>query len=80
MDVVLAHERAEAIRSRLMELEEQLQEDIDAMQFSFDTQAEELSEIHIKPKSRDITLKSFGLVWMPYRKNAGGGQSPDWER
>ena len=79
-DVVLAEERAEAIRSRLEGLEEQLQEDIDSMEFSFDTQAEELAEIHIKPRSTDITLKSFGLVWLPYRKNAGGGQSPDWEQ
>jgi len=79
MDVARAQERAEAVRRQLAELEEQLQEDIDTLEFSFDTQAEELAEIRIKPKSTDINLKTFGLVWMPYRKNAGGGQSPDWE-
>ncbi len=49
------------------------------MEFSFDAQTEEVEEPLIKSKSTDITLKTFGLVWIPYRKNAGGGQSPDWE-
>jgi hypothetical protein len=79
MDVERAKERAEAVRRRMEELEEKLQEDIDSMEFSFESQAEEVEEILVKPKSTDITLKTFGLVWMPYRKNAGGGQSPDWE-
>jgi hypothetical protein len=79
MDVARAHERAESIRRRLAELEEQLQNHIDAMGLFFDPQAEELTKIRIKPRSTDITLKTLGLVWMSYRKNAGGGQSPDWE-
>jgi hypothetical protein len=79
MDVARARERAEAARRRLEELEQKLQEDIDTMEFSFDIQAEEVEELLIKPKSTDIALITFGLIWMPYRKNAGGGQSPDWE-
>ncbi len=26
-----------------------------------------------------ITLEAFGLTWMPYRKDAGGRLSPDWQ-
>ncbi len=77
MDVARAKERAEAVRLQLSELDERLQEDIDAIAFSLDAEAEELEEISVKPKSTDITLEIFGLAWMPFRKNAGGGLSPD---
>jgi len=78
MDVVRAIERAEAVRLQLSELDERLQQDIDAIKFSMDAKAEKLEEISIKPKRTDIALKIFGLGWMPFRKNAGGGLGPDW--
>ncbi|MDX2445998.1 MAG: DUF87 domain-containing protein [Desulfobacterales bacterium] len=77
MDVVRATERAEAIRLQLTELDERLQEDMDRVELSLDTDIEELEEISIKPKSSNITLEAFGLTWMPFRKNAGGGMSPE---
>jgi len=79
MDVARAQERADAVRRQLSELDDRLQEDIDAIEFSMDAKAEELEKISVKPKSTDITLEIFGLAWMPFRKNVGGGLSPDWE-
>ena len=78
MDVARAQERAEAVRLKLSELDDRLQEDIEAIEFSMDAEAVELEEISVKPKSTDITLEIFGLAWMPFRKNAGGGLGPDW--
>ena len=78
MDVARAQERAEAIRLQLSELDEQLQKDIDTIELSSDAEVEELEKISIKPKSTDIILKIFGLAWMPFRKDADGGLSPDW--
>jgi len=78
MDVARAQERAEAVRLQLSELDGRLQADIDAIAVSMDAGAEELEKISLKPKSTDITLEIFGLAWMPFRKNAGGGLSPDW--
>ena len=78
MDVARAQERAEAVRLQLSELDDRLQEDIDAIGFSMDAEAEKLEKISVKPKSTDITLEIFGLAWMPFRKNAGGGLGPDW--
>jgi len=78
MDVARAQERAEAVRLQLSELDDRLQEDIDAIEFSMDAEAEKLEKISVKPKSTDIALEIFGLAWMPFRKNAGGGLSPDW--
>ena len=48
------------------------------LEFSMDAEAEKLEKISVKPKSTDITLEIFGLAWMPFRKNAGGGLGPDW--
>jgi hypothetical protein len=78
MDVARAQERAEAVRLQLSELDERLQEDIDAIASSMNADTEELEKIIVKPRSTDITLEIFGLSWMPFRKNAGGGVSPDW--
>ena len=78
MDVARAQERAEAVRLQLSELDDRLQEDIEATGFSMEAEAEKLEKISVKPKSTDITLEIFGLAWMPFTKNAGGGLNPDW--
>jgi hypothetical protein len=78
MDVTRAQERSAAIEAQLMDLEARMQTDIEKIEFSFDPEFEELEEISVKPKSRDITLEVFGLAWIPYRKNAAGQLGPDW--
>lgn len=79
MDVVRAKERAEAIRLQITELDERLKEDIDNIEISMDAETETLDKISIKPKSSDIAIEIFGLAWMPFRKDLGGGLSPDWQ-
>lgn len=78
MDVVRAKEKAEAIRQQLAELDARLQEDIDRIEVDLRAESEILEEISIRPKQSDISLKLFGLAWMPFRKDLGGGLSPDW--
>jgi multidrug resistance efflux pump len=78
MDVARARETAEAIREQLNQLELQLQEDIQKLEDAYDPASEELKEIKVKPKSTDMSLRLFGLAWMPYRKEVGGGLGPDW--
>ncbi len=79
MDVARAQETAESIRQQIAELDEQLQSDIERLEESFDPSNETLEEILINPKSMDVTLEIFGLVWMPFRKYAHGVLSPDWK-
>ena len=78
MDIARAQERSAAIEAQLNELEMRMQDDIEKIEFSFDPAFEELEEITVKPKSRDITLEVFGLAWIPYRKNTAGQLGPDW--
>ncbi len=78
MDVARAQERAEAVRQQLGELDARLQADIDTLDAGLDPEAIELGAVTVKPKSSDITLTLYGLGWLPYRRNAGGGLGADW--
>ena len=79
MDVARAQETAAAVKQDMAELDERLKADIENLEATFDPAAEELEEVLVKPKSTDITLDLFGLTWMPYRKDAGGRLTPDWQ-
>jgi len=78
MDVARARETLEATRVQLQELEARFQADVERLEASFDAGNEQLQEILIKPKSTDMTMEFFGLVWMPYRRDARGQLAPDW--
>jgi hypothetical protein len=78
MDVKRAEEVLESTRIQLEELDQRLQEDIERIEADFDPENEDIQEVLVTPKSSDMTLEFFGLVWMPYRRDAQGRLSPDW--
>jgi hypothetical protein len=78
MDVNRAQETLEATRLQLEELDQRLQEDIEGIEADLVPDEESIEEVLVKPKSSDMTLEFFGLVWMPYRRDARGQLSPDW--
>jgi hypothetical protein len=78
MDVTRAKERTEAVRAQLQELETRLQEDIRALEVTFDPSTEPIETLTIRPKAGDITLEAFGMAWLPFRKDAAGKSTPDW--
>jgi hypothetical protein len=78
-DVDRAKERMQATRLELEELDARLQEDIERIEVSFDPENEDIQEVLIKPKSTDMTQEFFGLVWLPYRRDARGQLARDWE-
>jgi hypothetical protein len=78
-DVDRARERMQATRLELEELDARLQEDIEHIEVSFDPENEDIQEVLIKPKSTDMTQEFFGLVWLPYRRDARGQLAPDWQ-
>lgn len=79
MDVHRAQETLEATKLGLAELDQRLQADIERIEDTFDPESEIIQEILVKPKSSDMTLEFFGLVWMPYRRDARGQLAPDWQ-
>jgi len=79
MDVQQAQETFEATKLGLEELDHRLQADIERIEAAFEPDSETIQEILVKPKSSDMTLEFFGLVWMPYRRDARGQLSQDWQ-
>jgi hypothetical protein len=78
MDVNRAKETYEATRLQLEELDQRLQEDIDRIEADLVPDEDSIQEVLVKPKSSDMTLEFFGLVWLPYRRDARGQLLPDW--
>ncbi len=79
MDVARADESVASVEQRLAELEQRLQSDLEGLNKHFDPAAEPLEEVKVTPRSTDMHLKLFGLVWLPYRRSADGRMLPDWQ-
>jgi len=78
MDINRAQETLAATRSQLEELDQQFQQDVARTEAAFDPADEAIREVLVKPKAGDLTLAFFGLVWLPYRRDARGRRAPDW--
>jgi hypothetical protein len=78
MDVARAQETMAAVNNKIADLEARLQNDIDKLDAAYNPASEPLDEVRVNPRSTDITLAIFGLLWLPYRREAGGRLMPDW--
>ena len=78
MDIDRAQETLDATRLQLEELDQQFQQDVERTEAAFDPESESIREVLVKPNSSDLTLAFFGLVWLPYRRDASGRSAPDW--
>ncbi|MFY9707158.1 MAG: hypothetical protein WAJ95_14695, partial [Desulfobacterales bacterium] len=64
--------------NKIADLETRLQNDIDNLDAAYAPVSEPLEEVRVSPRSTDITLAIFGLLWLPYRREVGGRLMPDW--
>ncbi|MGB5347075.1 MAG: hypothetical protein WBN23_12990, partial [Woeseia sp.] len=78
-DVERAEQTVANVQAEIDELNKTLQKEVDALDTSFDAQTEELDEVTIRPKSTDIHIKLFGLVWLPYRDQGDGRLRAAWD-
>ncbi|MGE5256650.1 MAG: ATP-binding protein [Hyphomicrobiales bacterium] len=78
-DTARAQENAEAIKAQMAELDQALQADIAKLETAFDPSAETLQEISVAPTPAGIAQEFFGLVWLPYRRDAQGKALPAWK-
>ncbi|MEM7431547.1 MAG: hypothetical protein AAF351_06360, partial [Pseudomonadota bacterium] len=77
-DVKRAKQTVAKVQTDLQNLEAELEHEIDALDTSFDAQAEELTELAIRPKSTDIHIAAIGLGWLPYTEDESGRLQPAW--
>ena len=79
MDTARAQETVAAVKEQITELDRQLQADIDTLEAGFDPGTEKLQEISVAPTPAGISQEFFGLVWLPYRRDAQGKATPAWK-
>ncbi|MEM9403517.1 MAG: DUF87 domain-containing protein [Pseudomonadota bacterium] len=71
-DVKRAIQTAEKVRTDIAALNRQLEEEIRALDTSYDAQAEPLAETPVRPKTTDIHINFIGLGWFPYEDRGDG--------
>lgn len=69
-DVERAEETADAVRTEIAALDEQLNADIDALNDVYDAQLDELERISVKPRSTGIHIDLLGVGWTPLARDA----------
>lgn len=67
MDVARAEERLQFLQNQMTGLETRLNEEIDILTRNMEKYKEATRESLVRPKSTDITIKAFGLAWIPVR-------------
>ena len=77
-DVTRARQTAARVLKDLEALNAELEREVDALEDSYDSSAEELNEIEVRAKVSDIHVPLVGLVWMPYRDVGDGRLEPAW--
>lgn len=77
-DVARAEESVEGIQQQIADLEAELQAEIEKLSGGFDATAVSLETVQVAAKSTDLSVKVFGLLWLPYVKDDQGRLSPAW--
>lgn len=73
-DVTRANDSVQALQLQYADLEAALQQDIDALGATYDAQQDALEAIPIKAKSGDVHVQLVALVWVPFVRDAAGGE------
>jgi hypothetical protein len=77
-DVAKANESAQSIQQQILDLETELQGEIEKLSGGVDATTLTVETVQVTAKSTDLSMKVYGLLWLPYRKNDQGALTPDW--
>ena len=77
-DLSRARETAQKVAKDIEALNAELESEVEALESSYDAQAEELKEVVIRAKASDIHVAVFGVGWMPYVDSGDGRVTPGW--
>jgi Helicase HerA, central domain len=64
-DVERARERAGAIEDELVTLKENFEDEVAALEDSYDAQSDELEEVLVRARSTNVQVRWFGILWHP---------------
>jgi len=76
MDIKRAQEQVELTRTRLEEMEKELQLEAGQIASLYDPAGEQLETVALRPKKKDLVLIWSGLLWLPVWHLASGSLEP----
>ena len=76
LDIKRAQEQLELARTRLAEMEQQLQREADNIASLYDPEREQLQTLALRPKKKDIAIRWVGLLWLPCWQDESGNFEP----
>lgn len=77
-DVGHAEETVAALQRQLLDMEEQLKSETDAVAAAADPLTETLETLAVRPSKSDITVTLVALVWVPQWRDPQGSLRPAW--
>lgn len=77
-DIERAKETLQKYQQDLKEMELEFQSEVEKLKQKIDPLTEKLETIIIRPLKKDIHLKLFSLVWLPYFKSFDGKMTIAW--
>ena len=78
-DVKRAEQKVEAVKQKMEDLDTQHQDDIAAVNETYDVSNEDLEKVLMRPRKSDITIDALGLVWLPYWQDDAGKMTAAWQ-
>ncbi len=72
-DIQRAKEKYEQLNTRLQELQDQLENEVNLLTEKYDPEAEELQTVLLRPRKADVLQRWFGIWWIPFTYNDGNG-------
>ena len=73
-----AQDSVEGLREQILNLEQELEAEVAALSASFDPASAALEEVQISATATNISVRLFGLLWLPYHRDRMGRLQPDW--
>jgi hypothetical protein len=68
-DVERARENAEAAQAEITRIETELQQEMERVSLKWDPRQEVWETVTLQPKTTDIFIRFFGLLWVPYQRD-----------
>ncbi len=78
-DIARAQEDVKSLHGRLQVLEEEFEEEVRQTEDILDIDSLDIEEITVRPRKSDMSVKTVGLVWAPYRVTSDGLSEPAFE-
>jgi len=76
LDIKRAQERAEMARTRLEEMERELEREADNIANLYDPEQEQLQTMALRPRKKDMAVCWSGLLWLPFWHLESGEVKP----